>query len=132
MERAPGPREADGIRLPAEPASAAMARDFVRQRLRGTSHQDLEDAAMLCVTELVANVARHTECSSCVVKVLDEPGDVLIEVIDEAPETPIVRNTPPMADHGRGLQIVDALAGEWGIKALQPAGKAVWLRLIDC
>jgi anti-sigma regulatory factor (Ser/Thr protein kinase) len=132
MERAPGPRDADGIRLPAEPASAAIARDFVRQQLRGTSHQDLEDAAILCVTELVANVARHTDCATCVVKVLDEPDDVLIEVIDEAPEAPIVRNTPPMADHGRGLQIVDALAGEWGIKDLRPAGKAVWLRLVDC
>lgn len=132
MERVPGSRAPDGIRLAADPASAAVARDFVRQQLQGTSHQSLADAAMLCVTELVANVARHTDCSTCVVKVLDEPEDVLIEVIDEAPEAPFVRDTPPMAEHGRGLQIIDALAGEWGVKDLRPTGKAVWLRLIDC
>ena len=130
MERTDGPRAAAAtIVLPAEPASAARAREFVRRLVRRSDHRELEDAAMLCVTELVANVARHTDSHECVVTVVDEPEDLLIEVADHAGNLPVIESPGRMAEHGRGLRIVDALAQEWGVRGASDDGKCVWLRL---
>ncbi len=104
--------------LPAEPASAARARDFVRSLLRSSRHRALEDAALLCVTELVANVAVHTRSRQCVITLVDEPDDVLIEVADEAAEPPVLRGRMSGAEHGRGLFIINALAGEEGAEVI--------------
>lgn len=119
------------ITLAAVPASAAKARQFVSDRLRGSRHGDLEDAAVLCVTELIANVTRHTSSRTCQVTVVDEPHDVLIEVSDDTPDLPRVGPPRPDAEYGRGLRIVAALAGEWGVRRQPGDGKAVWLRLCD-
>ena len=115
----------------AEPASAALARDFVRSTLRSGSHRGVEDVAALCVTELVANVISHTGCRDCVVTVLDREAGVTIEVADEATELPSVEPVPPLAERGRGLQIVDSMAAAWGVRRQTPAGKAIWLELSD-
>ncbi len=117
------------IVLPAEPASAARARQFVRSLLRASPHRDLEDAALLCVSELVANVSVHTTSRRCMVTVVDRPEELLIEVADEEPDMPVVEAPPRLADHGRGLHIIDALAREWGVRPQDDDGKCVWLRL---
>lgn len=122
---APGART---IVLAAEPSSAAAARQFVRDLLRGSRHYGLEDVALLCVTELVANVSCHTDSTDCVVTVVDEAEDLLIEVADTAGDLPAMESPSRMSEHGRGLRIIDALAGEWGVRR-RPAGKAVWVRL---
>lgn len=122
---APGART---IVLPAEPSSAAIARQFVRDLLHGSRHDGLEEAALLCVTELVANVSCHTGSHDCVVTVVDEPNELLIEVADTAGEMPAMETPPGLSEHGRGLRIIDALAGEWGV-CRRPPGKAVWIRL---
>lgn len=117
------------IVLPAEPASAARAREFVRSLLRRSRHQSLEDAALLCVTELVANVSIHTRSQQCVITVVDQPRDLVIEVADEASEPPVLQTERTGSEHGRGLFIVDALAGDWGVRQKPDDGKSVWLRL---
>jgi anti-sigma regulatory factor (Ser/Thr protein kinase) len=132
MERVGAPFPAEQITLPAEPASAARAREFVRQLLRTSRHRALEDAAVLCVSELVTNVAVHTASRACIVTVVDEPGDLLIEVTDEARRMPHMDAvTRPETESGRGLRIVHALAGEWGVHDSCGPGKSVWLRLAD-
>lgn len=130
MER-PGVPETEEatIVLPAEPESAARAREFVRRLLRNSEHRELEGAALLCVTELVANVALHTQSSECRVTVVAEPDDVVIEVADRDRSAPRMERRGRMVEHGRGLRIVDALAGEWGFHQSRGEGKAVWLRL---
>lgn len=118
------------IDLPAEPASAARAREFVRSLLRRSRNRDLEDVALICVSELVANVSEHTSSRRCVVRVLDRPEELLIEVADDAADiVPSAGAAPRLAEHGRGLQIIDALAREWGIRRQVGDGKCVWLRL---
>lgn len=120
------------ITLPAEPASAAQAREFVRRRLALSGHDSVEDAALLCVTELVANVSLHTAAGQCVVTVRDTPHAVLIEVGDnDVDDLPRVEPWSPEAEHGRGLRIVNALAGEWGVRRRPHQGKSVWLKLCD-
>lgn len=124
-------RSEESIRLPAEPASAAVARTFVRDMLRRSNHASLEDAALLCVTELVANVSVHTDSTECLVTVKDTDEDVMIEVTDETLEVPVVEPTSNESEHGRGLRIVEALAGDWGVLRRPDNGKSVWLRLCD-
>jgi anti-sigma regulatory factor (Ser/Thr protein kinase) len=119
------------ITLPAEPASAARAREFVRMLLRGSRHRQLEDAALLCVTELVANVSVHTCALECVVTIVDRPEHLLIEVADRSGGQPVMETAFPRGDHGRGLRIVDALAGDWGVREEVGAGKCVWLHLCE-
>lgn len=129
-EHVPDPAE-QIIVLPAEPASAARAREFIRSLLRRSRHHALEDAAVLCVTELVANVSTHTRSRRCVVRLVEHLHDIVIEVGDENSELPMLAPLPPEAEHGRGLRIVDALAGEWGVRRRPDDGKCVWLRLCD-
>lgn len=121
------------IKLPAAPTSAAEARRFVRASLARSGHGAMEDAALLCVSELVANVSLHTDASECQVTIRMDPGSVVIEVADdEAVELPSVEPWSPVSEHGRGLRIVDALAREWGVRRRPHQGKLVWLRLNDC
>ncbi|HET6965107.1 MAG TPA: ATP-binding protein [Acidimicrobiales bacterium] len=131
-ERAHVPDTAETtITLPAEPASAARAREFVRSLLRRSRHKALEDAALLCVSELVANVSVHTRSKQCVITLVDEPDDVIIEVADEANEPPVLQKDGQQSDHGRGLHIIEALAGEWGVRQRPDDGKSVWLRIFE-
>lgn len=117
------------ITLPAVPASAPVAREFVRAVLALSTHRDLEEAALLCVTELVANVAQHAPSGQCTVSVLDEPDDLVIEVSDSADQIPVMGPLSLEAEHGRGLRIIDALADRWEVRPKPDDGKSVWLRL---
>jgi anti-sigma regulatory factor (Ser/Thr protein kinase) len=117
------------ISLPADPASAAEARRFVRAVIEDTPHRRLQDAALLCVSELVANVSRHTGASECRLTVRVGEDDLTIEVSDDFPGSPAIPPAAADSEQGRGLRIVDALAGEWGVRRYAPGGKAVWLRL---
>lgn len=130
MERTDVPNlAADTIVLPAEAASAARAREFVRDLVRRAGYEELEDAAVLCVTELVANVSVHTHSHECVVTVVPEPHDLLIQVADRDSDLPTVEPAGRLAEHGRGMRIIDALAGEWGVRRVSDEGKCIWLRL---
>jgi hypothetical protein len=39
---------------------------------------------------------------------------VTIIVSDSSPDGPVLRDTPPGSERGRGLQIVEALSAHWG------------------
>jgi serine/threonine-protein kinase RsbW len=123
--------KASTLTLPAEPASAAVAREFVRDTLRGSNQASLEDAALLCVSELVANAAQHTPSTYCVIRVTAAPGDILIEVTDEGIDLPSLGSLQPLPgrDHGRGLHIIEALSQEWGVRRDPDDGKSVWVRI---
>lgn len=59
-------------------------------------------------------------------------GDVLtIEVWDQAPGVPVLRDADWSAETGRGLAIVDNLTdGAWGCQpAIGQSGKCVWVEL---
>jgi anti-sigma regulatory factor (Ser/Thr protein kinase) len=116
-------------RFPNEPASVSEARRYTLQTLAGLAPQ-LSDAVAVMVSELAANAVRHTGLHFTVT--IDR-SDALIRVAvsDGGPGSPIVRSPEPIEPSGRGLQIVQALAADWGVvPASEPPGKTVWVTVV--
>lgn len=112
------------IELPAEPASVALARQFVRDVLQEPRWEDLTEVVTLLTSELVTNAIRHAR-SPCTVQLTACDSNVRVEVLDESPNPVSLRRAAPEAESGRGIELVDVLAGTWGM-APRPPGKAVW------
>jgi anti-sigma regulatory factor (Ser/Thr protein kinase) len=118
--------------LSCEVTAPARARRWTAERLRGqlgsgSGAAQLIDDALLCVSELVTN-AVQAGCSALRLELeLDDAG-VRLAVVDDAPGLPKPRRAGPGDRRGRGLPLVDALAGRWGV-APDGRGKAVWVEL---
>lgn len=114
--------------FPAEVARVPQARRLVITALsaRGLSGVTLEDTRVV-VTELVANAVLHGR-STFSVKVRLDGRRVRVEVADENPCVPIIRPMDGTAISGRGLHLLNAVAGRWGVDRA-PRGKVVWTEL---
>jgi phosphoserine phosphatase RsbU/P len=89
----------------------------------GLPEQVLEDA-LLIVEEFVANVVDHARTTFEVV--LERTADALrIAVRDQSDSAPVLREFDPLAARGRGLQLVGAVARNWGCDRHE-SGKTVW------
>jgi anti-sigma regulatory factor (Ser/Thr protein kinase) len=101
---------------------------FVREVLLEWDLVDLVDDAQLVTSELVGNVVRHARTD--LILRIEWDDCVKISVRDWEPELGSVH--PPDAvdlrEHGRGLQIVDAVALDWGVD-MRFDSKTVWLTL---
>ncbi len=138
----PRPRHAGGaepaegtwsvrVDVEADARGVALARRLIRRRLSEWGLvDDVVDDAVLCVSELVTNAVIHTSSPSDVQATLD--GSVLtVTVRDQGAgggETRHVRRDEPLAVHGRGLQLVEALSSRWGSE-LDDTGTTVWFML---
>ena len=113
------------IALAANPASSHAARNFVGATLDRWGRADLVEVAMLLTSELVTNAIVHAG-TDLVVTVRRDGDRARVAVRDEEGTPP--RRRQPSLDGGRGLALVEALAGSWGTF---PAGggKAVWFEL---
>jgi serine/threonine-protein kinase RsbW len=112
---------------PGGPEYIHQVRADMRRLLDGCP---VADDVILCVSELAANAAMHSNSresgGTFTVRTESHPGaGVRIEVEDGG--GPWV-SAAPDPTHGRGLGIVRALADEWGITTT-PAGRAVWARI---
>jgi serine/threonine-protein kinase RsbW len=88
------------------------------------------DDVILCISELAANSVLHSNSrrpgGTFTVRIESCPGAYIrIQVEDEG--GPWIARAPDPAS-GRGLDIIRALAAEWGITA-SPAGRSVWARI---
>lgn len=119
----PDPRAAWASLLPVSEASPARARRDTRFFLGncpGVS-RDLEDVAVLVVSELVTNACQAMQtgpvCGIARIELsLRRFEDrLLVEVIDSSPREPAMNLAGQAeAEGGRGLVVVDRLSGEWG------------------
>jgi CheY-like chemotaxis protein len=112
--------------FPADPASVAGARRFVRGSLHGQD-QELLERVVLLTSELVTNAVLHAGTDARV-EIRLTPGVVRVEVGDEGPGAPTIRDPDVGGPGGRGLPIVDHVASRWGV-APAGRGKVVWFEV---
>ncbi|MER5951255.1 ATP-binding protein [Streptomyces sp. NPDC001904] len=105
--------------------SARHIRRIVRAYLHRWALTELTDTAELAVTELLANVVRHVPGRFCSVLILRVENGLRVEVTDPDPRLPEVQQAGQLAEHGRGLMLVEALTDRWGTTP-SPPGKTVW------
>ena len=113
-----------------DPAGVAEARRFLRRTLAAWGvDEEATYTAALCLSELVTNAVVHAHAGS-VVRVSLE-GAVLTTTVRDQGSADRVGNQwgdDPLRVHGRGLQLVDALATRWG-SDLDNVGTTVWFVL---
>lgn len=81
---------------------------------------------VLAATELVTN-AVNAGARSVEVLLETPPPHLELDVTDDAPGRPTPRHPAAEDVSGRGLQIVEALADQWGYRRTSD-GKTVWAR----
>ncbi|MGZ6804657.1 MAG: ATP-binding protein, partial [Nocardioidaceae bacterium] len=86
--------------------------------------ETLVDDAVLATSELLTNAVVHG-IGPIHLRVRTLDREVLIEVQDCAAFYPRKLRPTESDEHGRGLQIVAALAARWGTRATED-GKSVW------
>jgi anti-sigma regulatory factor (Ser/Thr protein kinase) len=106
--------------------SVRIGRQLVRQTLTWIDRDHVEIAAIL-TDEVVANAIKHGR-PPIELRLKGDGGRITISVADNGPGRPVVRDTAPTAESGRGMRIVDVLSDEWGVVPLAP-GKRVWFQL---
>ena len=116
------------VSLPVSALSARNARAFLWAfcRSHAVPAQVVEDAVLI-VSEVVGNAYLHAR--SGVRLCAQYSGQVLhVEVADNSPVLPQLREGSLEATGGRGVLILDALAARWGARE-GLAGKVVWFEL---
>lgn len=121
------------------PAGVGQARRRMREQLRSHGVSDtVVDDAVLILSELLSNACRHgrplgrqTEAGDGDVRVawcVDRSGGLTVEVTDGGGPTRPIPATPSVtARGGRGLNIISALAEEWGVRDDAPGEVTVWV-----
>ena len=118
--------------------AAKAAREFSAQTLRGWGLPVLADDAAVIVSELVSNAIRHgvggRNSSGAAYDRIElilwrRSGQIICAVTDPGTGTPALANPDPLAEQGRGLHVVEALAATWGWTRLGDCRKAVWAAL---
>ena len=99
--------------LAANPASVAQARAFVRGLLESWQLDALSDTTCLLTSELATNAVLHARTSYAVVVTRSREG-VRVDVLDGSAVMPQHRHNTLSAATGRGVALVDRLAGDWG------------------
>jgi serine/threonine-protein kinase RsbW len=115
--------------LPAAAQTVRLARRATRDALAAWQLTGLQETAVLLVSELVTNAVRHARDTGAISLELTGNGSSLrMEVQDADPRWPQPRTPAGCDESGFGFVLVDALAGQWGVRHT-PAGKAVWAEL---
>jgi anti-sigma regulatory factor (Ser/Thr protein kinase) len=109
--------------------SPGQARHFVANTLAAWGYRGavLDDAALIA-SELATNAVLHARTEFTVVVSRRPGGNIRIAVGDTSLMRPRPRRGGPLETSGRGLRLVEALAGEWGADVL-PDGKVIWAEL---
>jgi sigma-B regulation protein RsbU (phosphoserine phosphatase) len=124
-------------RLPADRQTPGAARDLVRAVVIEADLPDLLDEALLLTTEIATNGVVHARTEIDLEVAADATG-LTVVVTDHRPGSPARPRAPQttdpgapdLAEHGRGLLLVDRLATSWGTTH-QGTTKGVWFRLAN-
>ncbi|MEU0188926.1 ATP-binding protein [Streptomyces afghaniensis] len=113
----------------AAPAEVRLLRRAAVQQLSWWGMAVAADEAELLVAELATNVVKHVGEGTSAALILERKAErVRLEVHDQSPVMPIVREAGCGDECGRGLHLLAAMAVDWGT-VLTAAGKAVWCEI---
>ncbi|MEU3611813.1 ATP-binding protein [Streptomyces sp. NPDC006872] len=114
----------------------AQARDFTHRTLDCWSLGHCGDDAVVVVTELAANAVLHALPHPWVdefharLRLTLRRSHLVCAVTDPSDNLPVYpHSADALLEHGRGLQIVEALSEHWGWTRRSPVGKTVWAML---
>ncbi|CAO5171827.1 conserved hypothetical protein [Frankia sp. AiPs1] len=114
--------------LPYLPSAVPQARHVLREGLRMSDiPEDVRNTAELLVSELVTNAVKYGEPPLWLFIEM-RPGLIHASVSDTSTVLPQRRTAAADAEGGRGLLVLDALAGSWGTVAAE-TGKYLWFDL---
>jgi anti-sigma regulatory factor (Ser/Thr protein kinase) len=120
------------IVLEGDPRSAGVARRFLREFLaRFEVSEDLAGTAELCLSELVTNAILHAGTRCELRATLDSVLTVSVRDrgrADAGAQPAPDADPDPLRVHGRGLQLVEALADRWGSER-DALGTTMWFSL---
>jgi hypothetical protein len=128
------------------PTVPRLARGFVTATLNGWGLDALIDLTELLVSEMSSNVVRASmnpddslrydkdgKLPLLWIRLLSDRSTLIIEVWDTLPTAlgaPVTRHPDPDEESGRGLEIIETLAEDWGWETVPGwAGKKVWAAL---
>jgi anti-sigma regulatory factor (Ser/Thr protein kinase) len=133
----------DALELGAYPSAVPCARNRAREILREWQLGSFTEAAMIAVSELVTNACLATQAEGLGTPVrlwmLGNSMRLGVMVWDASIQHPVPGNADELAEDGRGLALVAAIArgefdaaigGRWGFyfpSADSEGGKVVWL-----
>ncbi|WP_254407194.1 ATP-binding protein [Streptomyces sp. GMY02] len=124
--------------VPHGPAGVGEARHRMREQLSRSGVSDaVVDDAVLILSELVSNACRHgrplgrEQIGDGDIRAawrVDKAGRLIVEVTDGGGPTRPIPATPSVtARGGRGLNIISALAQEWGVRDSESGEVTVWV-----
>jgi len=132
--------------LGALPTAPSLSRGFVHVTLSDWGLDGLADVTELLVSELSTNVVRAAtgpdgtprysdddQLPLLWIRLLSDGSRLMIEVWDTVPTAlgaPVARRPEPEEESGRGLEIIETLAEDWGWETVPGwPGKKVWATL---
>lgn len=134
---APVPIARDRIEFAVLASTPRWSREFTARFLRRYAQSDAIETAALVISELVTNAvqaARQLDHRSTIgLSLRLFRGCLVAEILDSSPEVPfLVEEADALAEHGRGLHLVDALTdGRWGwFRWPASHRKVVWCQLV--
>jgi len=114
---------------PPEPAAVPGARRRAGHALRAWGLGEVADDALMALSELLTNAVTASAGMPALplvrVRLLADPGQLVIEVFDRADGIPEIRSPALDEVGGRGLAVVAALARRWDWTRHRD-GKIVW------
>ena len=118
------------VTLPDGPEGASFARRaMARAADLWLLDREMTETALLLVSELATNAIRHGTPPVRLSLRLDS-DKLRVEVTDSSPTLPELGTPEPDQISGRGLQIVQQLAAQWGSSVSRTRlGKTVWFEL---
>ncbi|MET9953216.1 ATP-binding protein [Streptomyces sp. NPDC006339] len=129
--------------VPHGPAGVGEARHRMREQLsRNGMSESVVDDAVLILSELLSNACRHgrplgrdADVGEGDVRAawsIDKAGGLRVEVTDGGGPTRPVPATPSVtARGGRGLNIISALAQDWGVRDSATGEVTVWVLVTE-
>src|SRR5215471_4359674 len=114
------------LALPPDVPAVRLARRATRDALNAWQLDQLEEDAVLLVSELVTNAVRHAADTGAIGLELTSARTWLrVEVQDGDPCWREMDRLDDCDESGFGFVLVDSLADRWGVRQVS-AGKAVW------